>query len=73
MASRGYMGLANAMASEMIEFPNDVYGIAFNLEEDNVGCVLFGEDRLIHEGDTVKRTGRYLEVPVGEALLGADG
>ena len=63
-------GLANAMASEMIEFPNDVYGIAFNLEEDNVGCVLFGEDQLIHEGDTVKCTGRLLEVPVGEALLG---
>ncbi|CAI8033517.1 ATP synthase subunit alpha [Geodia barretti] len=63
-------GLANAMASEMIEFPNDVYGIAFNLEEDNVGCVLFGEDQLIHEGDTAKRTGRLLEVPVGEALLG---
>ena len=47
-------GLANAMASEMIEFPNDIYGIAFNLEEDNVGCVLFGEDQLIHEGDTAK-------------------
>ena len=63
-------GLANAMASEMIEFPNDIYGIAFNLEEDNVGCVLFGEDQLIHEGDTAKRTGRLAEVPVGEALLG---
>ena len=63
-------GLANAMASEMIEFPNDIYGIAFNLEEDNVGCVLFGEDQLIHEGDTAKRTGRLPEVPVGEALLG---
>ena len=65
-------GLANAMASEMIEFPNDIYGIAFNLEEDNVGCVLFGEDQLIHEGDTAKRTGRLPEVPVGEALLGPD-
>ena len=63
-------GLANAMASEMIEFPNDIYGIAFNLEEDNVGCVLFGEDQLIHEGDTAKRTGSLPEVPVGEALLG---
>ena len=63
-------GLANAMASEMIEFPNGIFGIAFNLEEDNVGCVLFGEDRLIHEGDTAKRTGRLAEVPVGEALLG---
>jgi F-type H+-transporting ATPase subunit alpha len=63
-------GLANAMASEMIEFPNDVYGMAFNLEEDNVGCVLFGEDKFIHEGDLAKRTNRLLEVPVGEALLG---
>ena len=63
-------GLANAMASEMIEFPNDIYGIAFNLEEDNVGCVLFGEDQLIHEGDIAKRTERLAEVPVGEALLG---
>ena len=63
-------GLANAMAGEMIEFPNDVSGLAFNLEEDNVGCVLFGEDKLIHEGDLVKRTNRLLEVPVGEALLG---
>lgn len=63
-------GLANAMSSEMIEFPNDIYGMAFNLEEDNVACVLFGEDKLIHEGDLVKRTNRLLEVPVGEALLG---
>lgn len=63
-------GLANVMASEMIEFPNDVFGMAFNLEEDNVGCVLFGEDKLIHEGDLAKRTNRLLEVPVGEELLG---
>lgn len=63
-------GLANVMASEMIEFPNDVFGMAFNLEEDNVGCVLFGEDKLIHEGDIAKRTNRLLEVPVGEGLLG---
>ena len=63
-------GLANVMASEMIEFPNDVFGMAFNLEEDNVGCVLFGEDKLIHEGDIAKRTNRLLEVPVGEELLG---
>ena len=63
-------GLANVMASEMIEFPNEVSGMAFNLEEDNVGCVLFGEDKLIHEGDLAKRTNRLLEVPVGEALLG---
>ena len=63
-------GLANAMAGERIEFPNDVFGMVFNLEEDNVGCVLFGEDKLIHEGDTVKRTNALLEVPVGEELLG---
>jgi F-type H+-transporting ATPase subunit alpha len=63
-------GLANAMAGERVEFPNDVFGMAFNLEEDNVGCVLFGEDKLIHEGDLVKRTNALLEVPVGEALLG---
>ena len=50
--------------------PNDVFGMVFNLEEDNVGCVLFGEDKLIHEGDTVKRTNSLLEVPVGEELLG---
>ena len=63
-------GLANAMASEMIEFPNNIFGMAFNLEEDNVGCVLFGEDKFIHEGDIAKRTNRLLEVPVGDALLG---
>ena len=72
MASRGVHGLANAMASEMIEFPNDIFGIAFNLEEDNVGCVLFGEDQLIHEGDTAKRTGRLAEVPVGEGTSWTD-
>ena len=63
-------GLANAMAGEQIAFPNDVFGMAFNLEEDNVGCVLFGEDKLVHEGDLVKRTGALLDVPVGEELLG---
>ncbi|MBI1923667.1 F0F1 ATP synthase subunit alpha [Candidatus Poribacteria bacterium] len=63
-------GLANAMAGERVELPNDVFGMVFNLEEDNVGCVLFGEDKLIHEGDLVKRTKALLEVPVGEALLG---
>ena len=63
-------GLANAMAGERIEFPNNVYGMAFNLEEDNVGCVLFGDDELIHEGDLVRRTNALLEVPVGEAMLG---
>ena len=63
-------GLENAMAGELLEFPHDVYGIVLNLEEDNVGAVLMGEDTLIKEGDTVKRTGRIAEVPVGEALVG---
>jgi len=63
-------GLANVMASELVEFPHGVMGMAFNLEEDNVGCILFGEDTEIKEGDTVRRTKRILEVPVGEALLG---
>lgn len=63
-------GLANVQTSELVEFPNGIMGMALNLEEDNVGCVLFGEDTLIREGDEVKRTGRIAEVPVGEALLG---
>ena len=63
-------GLDKAMASELLEFPNGVFGIALNLEEDSVGAVLFGEDTLIKEGDIVKRTGRIMEVPVGEALIG---
>ena len=63
-------GLENCMVSELIEFPNQVYGIALNLEEDNVGVALFGEDKLIKEGDQVKRTGRVVEIPVGEELLG---
>ncbi|MBD3374175.1 F0F1 ATP synthase subunit alpha [candidate division KSB1 bacterium] len=63
-------GLENAVAMELIEFPNDVFGMALNLEEDNVGCVLFGQDRLIKEGDIAKRTGRVAEVPVGPELLG---
>ena len=63
-------GLANAMAGEEMEFPNGVMGMVFNLEEDNVGCVLFGEDTEVREGDTVKRTNSLLAVPVGEALLG---
>ena len=63
-------GLANAQASELVAFPNDVMGMALNLEADNVGCVLFGDDTQIREGDTVKRTGRIVEVPVGEGLLG---
>ncbi|NLE73635.1 MAG: F0F1 ATP synthase subunit alpha [Actinobacteria bacterium] len=63
-------GLENAVASEMLELPHGVMGLVLNLEEDNVGAVLLGEDTLIKEGDLVKRTGRILEVPVGEALVG---
>lgn len=63
-------GLDNCMASELLEFPNNVMGMALNLEEEAVGTVLFGEDTLIKEGDVVKRTGRIMEVPVGDALLG---
>ena len=63
-------GLENVMSMELIEFPNNVYGMALNLEEDNVGCILFGSDEKVREGDIVKRTGRIAEVPVGEALLG---
>jgi F-type H+/Na+-transporting ATPase subunit alpha len=63
-------GLEKCMAGEMLEFPGGVYGLALNLEEDNVGCALFGADSQIKEGDTVKRTGKILQVPVGEALCG---
>ena len=63
-------GLSKVMASELIEFPNDVFGMVLNLEEDNVGCVLFGDDTKIKEGDTVKRTKRVASMPVGEAMLG---
>ncbi|HEX6020470.1 MAG TPA: F0F1 ATP synthase subunit alpha [Solirubrobacter sp.] len=63
-------GLENCMAFEMLELPHDVTGLALNLESDNVGAVLFGEWDKIVEGDTVKRTNRLLEIPVGEALLG---
>ena len=63
-------GLDGAMAGEMLEFPGGLYGIALNLEEDNVGAVLMGEDTGIKEGDPVKRTGRIAEIPVGEALIG---
>ena len=63
-------GLENAMSGELLLFPHDIYGMVLNLEEDNVGAVLFGEDIEISEGDEVKRTGRIVEVPVGEALLG---
>ena len=63
-------GLSNVRATELVEFPHGIMGMALNLEADNVGCVLFGEDTLVSEGDQVKRTGRIVEVPVGEALLG---
>jgi F-type H+-transporting ATPase subunit alpha len=63
-------GLDNCMSMELLELPHDVTGLALNLESDNVGAVLFGEWDKIEEGDEVKRTGRLLEVPVGEALLG---
>jgi F-type H+-transporting ATPase subunit alpha len=63
-------GLENAMSMEMLELPHGVTGLALNLEADNVGAVLFGEWERIEEGDNVKRTGRLLEIPVGEALLG---
>ena len=63
-------GLRDAMASELVEFPNGVMGMLLNLEEDNVGCVIMGPDVDIKEGDQVKRTGRIIDVPVGEALLG---
>ena len=63
-------GLENVMSSELVELPNGVFGMALNLEDDNVGLVLFGESRLVKEGDLAKRTGRVVEVPVGKALLG---
>ncbi|MGD1074858.1 MAG: F0F1 ATP synthase subunit alpha, partial [Thermodesulfovibrionales bacterium] len=63
-------GLEKCMASELLEFPNGIFGMALNLEEDMVGSVLFGEDSLIKEGDIVKRTGRIMSVPVGDAIVG---
>lgn len=63
-------GLDNCMEGELLEFPNNVYGMTLNLEEDNVGAVLFGSERGIKEGDIVKKTGRVVEVPVGEELIG---
>ncbi|MGY8780672.1 MAG: F0F1 ATP synthase subunit alpha [Fidelibacterota bacterium] len=63
-------GLENVMSSELVELPNGVYGMALNLEDDNVGLVLFGESRLVKEGDLAKRTSRVVEVPVGNAMLG---
>lgn len=63
-------GLDNAMQGELLEFPGEVYGMVLNLEEDNVGAVLLGSQKNINEGDTVKTTGRVVEVPVGDAMLG---
>jgi F-type H+-transporting ATPase subunit alpha len=63
-------GLTKVMASELVEFPGNVFGMTLNLEEDNVGCVIFGENTHIKEGDTVKRTGRVASMPVGEQMLG---
>ena len=63
-------GLEKAMQGELLEFPGEVYGMVMNLEEDNVGAVLLGDSRNISEGDTVKTTGRVIEVPVGDALTG---
>ncbi len=63
-------GLEKAAYLELLELPHDVFGIALNLEEDSVGAVLLGEVTKIKEGDQVRRTGRIVEVPVGEALLG---
>jgi len=63
-------GLSKVMASELVEFPHGVFGMALNIEEDNVGCVLFGESSFIKEGDTVKRTKRLASMPAGEKMLG---
>ena len=63
-------GLENVMSSELVELPNDVFGMALNLETDNVGIVLFGNSSLVKEGDIAKRTGKIVEVPIGEELLG---
>jgi F-type H+-transporting ATPase subunit alpha len=63
-------GLDKCMSSELLEFPNGIMGMALNLEEDTVGAVLFGEDTFIHEGDVVKRTGRIMSVPAGDAMRG---
>ncbi len=63
-------GLDKAMAGELLDFGNDIYGLVLNLEQDNVGAVILGRDSEIKEGDTVKRTGRIMQVPVGEAMIG---
>src|ERR1700690_2322680 len=66
-------GLEKAMSGEMLAFPHDVFGIALNLEEDQVGAVLLGEYTLVQEGDIVKRTGTIMSAPVGEAMVGRVG
>ncbi len=63
-------GLDKVMASELVEFPGPTYGMAMNLEEDNVGCVLFSSDQYIKEGDIARRTGRLVDIPVGEEMIG---
>ena len=63
-------GLDKVQAGEMVEFPGGIKGMTLNLEEDNVGVVIFGDDRTIREGDTVKRTGEIVDVPIGKELLG---
>src|SRR5436305_13104593 len=63
-------GLEKVMAGELLEFPHEVRGLALNLEEDKVGTVLFGDFQTINEGDMVTRTGRIMQVPVGQALIG---
>ena len=63
-------GLDKAMLGELVEFPHSIFGMVMNLEEENVGCVLLGNDTEIKEGDVVKRTKKVVEVPVGDALLG---
>src|SRR2546422_3826187 len=63
-------GLEKAMAGELLQFPSDVIGMVLNLEQDQVGAVLLGEDKLIKEGDTVRRTNRIAQVPVGDAVVG---
>jgi F-type H+-transporting ATPase subunit alpha len=63
-------GLDKVMYGELVEFPGDIQGMALNLEEDNVGCVLFGSDATVKEGDIVKRTGKVVQVPVGPELVG---
>src|SRR5512136_2210986 len=63
-------GLENVMYNELLEFPGDIFGIALNLEEDNVGSIILGESHRIKEGDIVKRTGRIISVPSGETIIG---